>query len=441
MQLLRVIDFLNTLNILFRPANTSSSLRPITIDIINTGQLGPRTQQRQSRSRGQNAATQTDPVAVSVGTSTSSIHHSIRRNKDEKLPPDSNQTLGCSYNLRSRCTSQKDEKSTKKDFKSGHKTAQPEEASTSRRSCSNEEQSMETSSHISGSSKRKTRFPRKAKASRSRSCSRPSKRAKVSRSSVGTNTDAQQLNEEPQVEASRSTVAAPSAIRANVYFSDFPNYPSTNTNMGPVFPLSNSDPHGAIFHSHFPRNFVRLQTEPLLQSSVPTRTEVPLNLPTSAEAISNASRRHDIRHGPASTRTDVVDPVGNTVPTSSTTTTDVPTSGTTTREVPASSRDNPADYLRIAVVHCAANQTTSLVSRLQSQATTVPIDDSGYRISVRLHPPIDRDISILSGAYGVRVNSERRSEFEIDPPNRELSAPDLFANRVIDTLRSALNVS
>ncbi|XP_075241619.1 activating molecule in BECN1-regulated autophagy protein 1-like isoform X2 [Convolutriloba macropyga] len=436
----------NTINARSTPNDPTGSLRPITIDIINTGYLCPRTQEQPNRTRAQNASTQTDPVAVSVGTSTTSPLRPRTRRTEADATEQLSYTLDQptrSYNLRPRDPTSRAARSPKKsDFDQiagcSNQSTASSEVTASANEGSQHSRTDETEIQQSSSSlKRKTRQPRKAN---TRSNSRLSKRAKISQTSVGTNTEAEQA---PELEygtneVSTSINSAPSAIRASVYFSDFPNYPAASAAGGPVFPLSNSDPHGAIFHSHFPRNFVRLQTEPLNQADVTVAPETAESLTvSSAETDSTLSFGSSAVDDPAPSLATAEESSQRHVPAD-----EGPANpeasfgdGTTT----SNSHDNPAQYLRIAVVHCAANQTTSLVSRLQSQAT-VPVDnDSGYRISVRIHPPIDRDISISSGAYGVRVDSERRSAHEIDPPTRELSTPDMFANRVIDTLRSALN--
>ena len=266
------------------------------------------------------------------------------------------------------------------------------------------------SSRGSGSGvKRKSTVPVKSSVRSASSSSRHNpKRRKVVQKTVGTNTDDLQ-NVSGACSSTSNETGPPSAIRANVYFSEFPAtyYSSAINNRSPVFPLFNSDPHGAIFHSHFPRNFVRLETEPLHVESSTTHDQSDASSSGGASSSTNPSNLSD---------------------------------DTQHAQQPS---NNPEDYLRIAVVYCAANPSTSIMSTSQNHQATVPLGsaDSGYRVSVRLHPPIDRNISIQSGAYGVRVNSERRSESDIDPPSRELSATDVFANRLIETLRSTLRVS
>ena len=408
----------------FLSRNTNVPLRPITIDIINTGHLGPRVSAA-GTSSSQSVSTQTDPQMTTESTTTTSQSSSSGSSDTtlEEVNSDSEEeeefVEGINrYNLRSNAAREKAKKMAKVTrtrnlrSKQGKAKEQSSEISCERMTANHSSSEGLDTPGPSGSAKRKTREPRRSK-SATKSSGRASKRSKVSHKTTGTNTEARPLtSSSTSVSPNVPTQSAPSAIRANVYFSDFPNYPSAATNIGPVFPLSNSDPHGAIFHSHFPRNFVRLQTEPLQMDN---------NEASSSASSHTATSNQQSSTFPAAPPDDSA------------------TSGPDGSRFPV---ENPEDYLRIAVVHCAANQATSLISRLQQRPpSSVASDDSGYRISVRLHPPIDRDINVLSGAHGVRVNSERREENELDPPNRELSATDLFANRLIDTLRSALRVS
>ena len=318
---------------------TNSSLRPITIDIINTGQLGPRCQSTASGFNRHSTSTQTD----------SSTFRSQHQESESTSNPEAPQTSRSEEprNIETPSTS----KGSHQGVAASQRSSSPPKTGqrrynlrqTSARSASDAAAANSKDEDKPGQNgsavKRKSTVPVKSsvRSTSSSAGSRKSpKRRKIAQKTVGTNTDDLQ-NMASGSGSSGNELGPPSAIRANVYFSEFPAsyYSSAIQNRTPVFPLFNSDPHGAIFHSHFPRNFVRLETEPLHADS-----SCGSNATSSSGAASSSSS-----WGPTNLRSSASGS-DDTLPGQQ-------------QQQPS---NNPEDYLRIAVVYCAANPSTSMIS-------------------------------------------------------------------------------